>query len=730
MEWPQKQTAPAWPDDVKACHALLSSCVVQHEFLLAALAQAQQVIQRKEAEQVIQQEHVEFQVFLRAERQKTVAEVAQQLVQPKALRAELTRLKAALPTLYQRLKDAKWNDHDTKMAALPQGHKARSTWERRIDRTLHRQMCSTLRARNSRLILCLPLSRSIVLEHQHIPYRSYDNMIREQIVYHADTVHKAYVSLKDFIPDTKVLYNWEYSDELILAAIDNLDMYDKKTHTRVKDGECIRSHMLHAVVTTRILFDKSILPGPPPQSDLLIKETEQVVKHAALPNRDTVHKFLRSQWSKHFELAKSCASPTELLARPPATCDRQNTGRTICVSLPILTGRSTASKVDVVVAINSARNHYPGKKFVLVMDYQTFAVAWWLKARTPELYEDVIIVGGELHRQFHTDDCVYRLWWTYVLEPAAMWLYRKDIKQTFNADRFNNKERFVRLVTIAGLCWLCQLDLSEGSAIPEDPVELLESVKLNLPVWEFISFLLYAGAFALSDKEAMRTANVPELDFAWGYTSILARACHKTNYAKYGVLMNLVLHSSHPWVRAILDKHRTHRSSNLACTGIGLEAAIEHEVRATKAATQIPSDHRLSAANVAMTAKREIEHDYDNYYDVPERADKQQMVLDEDVTALVEIFNFSFGSAYNDIVKKESWSKFAHRGVVKADCGAAKLDGVWAGIHDWVSSLTTSCGKRGPLIFEPPDVEDPNLIVEAAGEDSDGGDSSFVHACV
>ena len=81
-------------------------------------------------------------------------------------------------------------------------------------------------------------------------------------------------------------------------------------------------------------------------------------------------------------------------------------------------------------------------------------------------------------------------------------------------------------------------------------------------------------------------------------------------------------------------------------------------------------------------------------------------------------------------MKKESWSKFAHRGVVKADCGAAKLDGVWAGIHDWVSSLTTSCGKRGPLIFEPPDVEDPNFIVEAAGEDSDGGDSSFVHACV
>ena len=717
------------------CHELLTACCAQQQYLLAALETAKRTVQRLEGEQQRSawsraQEQVEFQVFLRAERQKTVAEVAQQLVQPNALRAEFTGLKAALPTLYRRLKEAKWNDHDAKMVALPQGHKARSTWERRVDRTLHRQMCNALRARNSKLIFCLPLSRSIVLEHQHIPYRSYDNMVREQIVYDASVVRKACLSLKDFIPDTKALYGWEYSDELILAAIDNLDMYDKKTHTRVKHGECIRSHMLHAVVTSRILFDKSILPGPPPESDLLIKETEQVVKHAALPNRDTVHEFLRPQWSKHFELAKTCASPTELLARPPAACDRQNTGRTICVSLPILTGRSTASKVDVAAAINSVRQQYPGKKFALVMDYQTFAVAWWLKARTPELYEDVIIIGGELHRQFHTDDCIYRLWWAYVLEPAAMWLYRKDIKQSFNADRFNNKEKFVRLVTIAGLCWLSQLECGEGSAIPEDPVELLESVELNLPVWEFVSFLLYAGTFALSDKEAMRTANVSELDFAWGYTSILARSCHKTNYAKYGVLMNLVLHSSHPWIRAILDRHRTYRSSNLKCTGIGLEAAIEHEVRATKAATQIPSDDRLSSVNVAMTAKREIEHDYDKYYDVPERADKKQMVLDEDITALIEIFNFSFGSSYSDIVKKESWSKFAHRGVVKADCGAAKLGGVWAGIPNWVSSLTTSCGDRAPLIFEPPDVEDPNFIVQAAGEGSDDGNSICVCTCM
>ena len=249
---------------------------------------------------------------------------------------------------------------------------------------------------------------------------------------------KARKEVKDWIPSEWIP---RLTDDFIVAAIDNLDLYDRKGHTRLKDGECVRSHMLHAVVTERILFDKAILPGPPPTGDMLFRETEMIVKHAALPSMSCVHDELRVQWKKHTDIARATASPSAMLERPPAACDHQTTGRTMCVSLPILTGRSTASKVDVAAAINGVRKQYPGSKLMLFMDYQTFAVAWWMKARTPELYEDVLMVGGELHRQFHTNDCVYRLWWDYVLEPAAMCLYRKDIHQNFNADKFNNKKR-------------------------------------------------------------------------------------------------------------------------------------------------------------------------------------------------------------------------------------------------------------------------------------------------
>jgi hypothetical protein len=65
------------------------------------------------------------------------------------------------------------------------------------------------------------------------------------------------------------------------------------------------------------------------------------------------------------------------------------------------------------------------------------------------------------------------------------------------------------------------------------------------------------------------------LDWSWVYTSVLARACNKTNYAKYGVFMDRLLKLCHPWVRNYFDKHRTYRNTDKPCTGVGAETAIE-----------------------------------------------------------------------------------------------------------------------------------------------------------
>jgi len=81
-----------------------------------------------------------------------------------------------------------------------------------------------------------------------------------------------------------------------LCSIDNLDMCSRKTHSRLKGGEIVKSNMIHAVVSERILFDKSIMKGPPPTGDLLIKDTASVVKHCALPSKQASQDFLRAKW--------------------------------------------------------------------------------------------------------------------------------------------------------------------------------------------------------------------------------------------------------------------------------------------------------------------------------------------------------------------------------------------------------------------------------------------------
>ena len=204
----------------------------------------------------------------------------------------------------------------------------------------------------------------------------------------------------------------------------------------------------------------------------------------------------------------------------------------------------------------------------------------------------------------------------------------------------------------------------------------------------------------------MRTAHVSELDYAWGYTSILARAVRKMNYAKYGVPMNLVLHSTHTWVRNVLDKVRTYRGSDRKST------SFEHSVKAHKQPVVVPANARMSAVNVAMTAKRESVRDYDKYLGLEPPRPGNAIVLDEDIKLLIETLNLCFGSRYSQLKSVQTWSNFANRDVVRADCGATKLGDVWAGVPKWVESLTTTSSDRPePSIFEPPDVDDRRSLI-------------------
>ena len=174
----------------------------------------------------------------------------------------------------------------------------------------------------------------------------------------------------------------------------------------------------------------------------------------------------------------------------------------------------------------------------------------------------------------HTNDAIIHIYWEHVIKPCAMVLHRIEVKLKFNANDFNNKEQFVRLVAVAAFKWLMQIEDAPVNVVLS-PTHLLTQVQHNLPAAELLHFLVYAGTFALSDKAAMRTSLCSELDWAWKYTSVLGRACNKRNYAKYGVQMDHTIHCTHDWVKVMMSKYRTFRKTGRPCTGVGKDSGIE-----------------------------------------------------------------------------------------------------------------------------------------------------------
>ena len=96
-------------------------------------------------------------------------------------------------------------------------------------------------------------------------------------------------------------------------------------------------------------------------------------------------------------------------------------------------------------------NVTPGDFKVVVEDWATLAITWNLMWRSPALYKSWMVWGCELYRQFHSNDAIVHIYWDHVIKPTAMLLNRHDIKLKFNANDYNNREQFVRLLAVAVL---------------------------------------------------------------------------------------------------------------------------------------------------------------------------------------------------------------------------------------------------------------------------------------
>jgi hypothetical protein len=492
-------------------------------------------------------------------------QLAEMLMEPGSLQKEFEFFDLRMPCVMQQLAalTAGTYDHRRTVSA-----KDSSTWQAKRSIVLHSLVCKLLRARSRNTMPMLILAQGLDSYYQHIRECHTSLQLVTQDSLSLATIESLRNSLIPWIPRTP----FQCAQHIRLILMDNLDMYQRLSRTRIVDGEVTKSKMIHCIVVEEVFIDASCLPPALPAQSLFNSSSNWDVRKV-LPSPESTVRKLSVVWQQMYRLGGTGMQC--LLERPPASDDHApgityHRSHTLQLDLHSNSKADMATVYDHVDELVGADCHK-----LVVLDYQTFAISWFLKHRSPASYKYYMFWGGELHRMMHTVDAVKHVFWESVLKPMAMRMGRVDIKLAFNADQYNNDEEFIRMLGVAGLSYL--VDICTPEALMQDPRELLAELEGSSAggLHDFVTFLLYGGLLVVADKRAMQTADDDFLDWSWVYTSVLARACNKTNYAKYGLEMHRVLHDTHEGIRKVIRSNRTYRESSHPCTGRGMDCGTE-----------------------------------------------------------------------------------------------------------------------------------------------------------
>jgi hypothetical protein len=492
--------------------------------------------------------------------------IARLLMEPDSLHQEFQRFLLWMPNFMAML--ARTMVVTRPDNASNPNHKHHATWYRAKSVQLHLAAAKILRSRSQRVVPLVTIAKAIDRFYKagvHTEVHISDQRVRESL--HNTLIQKVRNCLSSWVPVTPFVV----MKKIRFITLDNWDEYCRLGHAVRVDGEVKRSQMLHAILICEELVDASFFSDSAPVDSLFKpadESTWDILK--AVPPKDEIDEYLQDRFQGFLLMARDDIQ--SLWARPAASCDSQ-IGKSIIVSLPAQTDLVANSKEDMATAYTRLDEMFPGFKLVK-LDFATYAQSWNLQWRSFLLYKNYLFFGGELHRMMHSNDAIVHVYWEHIIKPCAILLNRNEVKLKFSAGDFNNKEQFVRLVAVAGFQWLVGLEGAPLNVLV-DSAALLTAVDANLPARELIHFIKYAGTFALSDKASMRTASSPDLDWAWPYTTVLARACNKRNYAKYGIMMDKVINDTHQWAKVMMTKYRTFRVTGRPCTGVGGETCIE-----------------------------------------------------------------------------------------------------------------------------------------------------------
>lgn len=509
----------------------------------------------------------ELDVLVDCLRSRSPKDVANLMLSADCLQSELDFILELCPHLMEYQQRLLMNDQDHRVLKQA-GTRAAKLRQRKLDVRTHIAVANLVYNKNSRARTVLQSCRSLQLDYLHASRAVIQPLRAEGIAYSDSFVRRLRKELAGTIPRTP----YQPSSVLIWLNTDNLDIYARRSMTRVAGGVRVKSTLLHSLVTERIFFDPSCLSGSPPEDSLWAGADRSNFHTAVVPDQRSSQEWLTQLWCKNLTLVR--ADPLGAMNRPDAAADQQSSGKTITQALPILNGFSTNTSADLATYMRQAEAWYGSHcYFVHLGDFPTFRNIWFNIWRSKPLYNRHVPIGDEFHLQTHHNHAAKTLWYVHVIRPAALMLLRSDVRISYEAARYNSQESFIRMLTSAGLLYLAKLQLPEELLL--NPVALMRRVESNVGLWEFLGFLFYYGVFALENKNAMRVGDNAELDKAWMWTSLLARASNKKNYAKYGVMMEVVFRETHPWVREMMTAERTFRESDSPCTGRGKGVVVE-----------------------------------------------------------------------------------------------------------------------------------------------------------
>jgi hypothetical protein len=431
----------------------------------------------------------------------------------------------------------------------------------------HRHVADLMRDGHQHAISLYHYARSIAADYMHV----HSATRRTDCLEGTAVSEKQIYNLRELLSGIPIELPYVPDPRMVWLNTDNLNIYARRA-TRVKETQRVQSVMLDALVTERIHFDPVLLHGlAPPTAGLLNHPSTYDLETEFTPEKDEWHAWLTGFWQEF--KANAQTDPMAVLNRPAASEDLHTQGRTITESLPILCGITGGRKGDAAKYFKMVGEIYGEDVCGLHEgDWATFRQLW---AETVEKFAQPnhLPKGDELHEEMHLVHAGGLNWGDHVMLPAAMRLFRVDIRKTFEAARHNSKSSFIRAITVAGLRYLSECAIP--AELLDNPLALMAALKKNVPLWDFVGFLFYFGVFMLGFKKAMRIGKVDDLDKSWRHMSILARATNKTNYSIYGLMMARVLFDTVPWVRSLLDNDRTYRETDKPCTGRGKGTVIE-----------------------------------------------------------------------------------------------------------------------------------------------------------